>query len=177
MGTGDDNITIGTVPLVPDPGNRNLEYPNGVPVADTKHMTNGNTAPMYVMGGAQNDYFEVDHNRGMLFLAGDAGDDTFLLKTFLVLKENPNNPDEVTNLTTLFGGSGSNRYEYLQNAPVFINGGTGFDTIIIDSHALLPVADSLLIVQHCDAVVVCPTPSLTTLAFHHKTRCWIFTIN
>jgi Mrp family chromosome partitioning ATPase len=30
-----------------------------------------------------------------------------------------------------------------------------FDTIIIDSHALLPAADSLLIGQHCDAVVVC----------------------
>ena len=87
-------------------------------------MTNGNTAPMFVLGGSQNDNFEVDHNRGMLYLAGDAGDDTFLLKTFLVLRENPNQPDEITNLTTLFGGTGSNRYEYLQNAPVVINGGS-----------------------------------------------------
>src|SRR5581483_9601634 len=77
LGAGDDSMIIGTVPLVPDPGNRTLEYPNGVPVADTAHMTNGNTAPLYVLGGTNDDYFEVDHNVGMLYLAGDAGDDTF----------------------------------------------------------------------------------------------------
>src|SRR5262249_29546674 len=142
LGSGDDSIVVGTVPLVPDPGNRTLEFPEGVPVADTKHMTNGNTAPMFVLGGTQNDNFEVDHNRGKLYLAGDAGDDTFLLKTFLVLKENPNQPDEVTNLTTLFGGSGSNRYEDPQNAPVLINGGSGFDTIVIDG---TPLDDTFVI--------------------------------
>ena len=78
LGAGDDSIVVGTVPLIPDPGNRTLEYPNGVPVADTAHMTNGNTAPLYVLGGTQDDYFEVDHNVGLLYLAGDAGDDTFL---------------------------------------------------------------------------------------------------
>jgi capsular exopolysaccharide synthesis family protein len=30
-----------------------------------------------------------------------------------------------------------------------------FDTIVIDSHAVLPAADALLIGQHCDAVVMC----------------------
>jgi len=30
-----------------------------------------------------------------------------------------------------------------------------FDTIVIDSHALLPAADALLVGQHCDAVVMC----------------------
>ena len=113
MGAGDDSLVVGTVPLIPDPGNRTLEYPNGVPVADTAHMTNGNTAPLYVLGGTQNDYFEVNHNVGMLYLAGDEGDDTFLVNTFLVLKQNPDKPDLVTNLTTLFGGQGSNRYQYL----------------------------------------------------------------
>ena len=142
LGAGDDSIVIGTVPLIPDPGNRTLEYPNGVPVADTAHMTNGNTAPLYVLGGTQNDYFEVDHNVGMLYLAGDEGDDTFLINTFLVLKQNPDKPDEVTNLTTLFGGTGSNRYEYLQNAPVAINGGSGYDTIIIEG---TPIDDTFII--------------------------------
>ena len=142
LGAGDDSIVIGTVPLIPDPGNRTLEYPNGVPVADTAHMTNGNTAPMYVLGGTQNDYFEVDHNVGMLYLAGDEGDDTFLINTFLVLKQNPDKPDEVTNLTTLFGGTGTNRYQYLQNAPVSINGGSGYDTIIIVG---TPIDDTFII--------------------------------
>ena len=35
--------SIGTVPLIPDTGNRTLEFPDGVPVADTENMTNGNT--------------------------------------------------------------------------------------------------------------------------------------
>ena len=52
-------------------------------------MTNGNTAPLYVLGGTQNDYFEVDHNVGLLYLAGDAGDDTFLINTFLAAQAEP----------------------------------------------------------------------------------------
>jgi hypothetical protein len=73
----------------------------------------------------------VNHNRAKLYLHGGAGNDRFLLKTFLVLRENSDNPDEVTNLAALFGGAGFNRYDYLQNAPVEINGGTGIDTIVI----------------------------------------------
>ena len=38
---GDDEVIIGTVPLIPDTGNRTLEFPNGVPIADTDNMTNG----------------------------------------------------------------------------------------------------------------------------------------
>jgi hypothetical protein len=132
LGSGDDTVVIGTVPLIPDPGNRTLEFPNGIPVADTAHMTNGNTATLFVTGGSGTDEFEVDHNRGKVYLAGGSGDATFLIRTFLVLKENPDNPDEVTNLIKLFGGTGSNRYEYLQNAPVIIIGGTGLNTLVID---------------------------------------------
>ena len=131
LGGGDDEITVGTVPLIPDKGNRTLEFPEGVPVADTQNMTNGNSADLFVLGDGQNDRFEVNHNRGKLWLHGGAGDDRFLLKTFLVLKENPDNPNDVTNLMQLFGGSGNNRYDYLENAPVFINGGPGTDTIVI----------------------------------------------
>jgi hypothetical protein len=131
MGSGDNNIVIGTVPLVPDPGNRTLEYPEGVPVADTERMTNGNSASLFVVAGSGNNFYRVNHNRAKLYLGGGGGDNTFQLMTFLVLKENPDNPDEVTNLITLFGGSGNNRYEYLQNAPVMINGGSGSNTLII----------------------------------------------
>ena len=132
MGRGDDSIVIGTVPQIPDTGNKNLEFPDGVPVADTQNMTNGNSFDMYVFGGAQDDTFEVNHNTAALYLAGGDGDDTFIINTFLTLKKNPDKPDEITNLTRLFGGKGSNRYEYVQNAPVFINGGYGIDTVVIN---------------------------------------------
>ena len=45
LGGGDDEIVVGTVPLIPDTGNRTLEFPDGVPVADTQNMTNGNSRP------------------------------------------------------------------------------------------------------------------------------------
>ena len=131
MGAGDDEIVIGTVPLIPDPGNRTLEFPDGVPVADTENMTNGNSNPLFVLGGDQNDRFEVNTNKAKLWLHGGNGNDRFLLKTFLVLKENADDPNDITNLASLFGGAGANRYDYLQNAPVFINGGAGVDTIVV----------------------------------------------
>src|SRR5262249_11384470 len=68
FGSGSDTITVGTVPLKPDPGNRTLEFPNGVPVADTSAMTNGNSNPLFVLGGLGNGRFEVNHNRSMLYL-------------------------------------------------------------------------------------------------------------
>ncbi len=131
LGAGDDEIVVGTVPLIPDKGNRTLEFPDGVPVADTENMTNGNSNPLFVLGGNQNDRFEINHNKAKLWLHGGNGNDRFLLRTFLVLRENPDDPDEVTNLANLFGGTGQNRYDYLQNAPVFINGGNGTDTIVV----------------------------------------------
>ena len=142
LGGGDDEIVVGTVPLVPDPGNRTLEFPDGVPVADTENMTNGNSAPLFVLGEGNNDRFEVNHNRAKLFLHGGSGNDRFLLKTFLVLRENPEDNQEITNLTTLFGGTGTNRYDYLQNAPVFINGGPGLDTIVVIG---TPIGDTFIV--------------------------------
>ena len=142
LGGGDDELIVGTVPLVPDPGNRTLEFPDGVPVADTENMTNGNSAALFVLGEGNNDRFEVNHNRAALFLHGGAGNDRFLLKTFLVLRENPEDSEAVTNLATLFGGAGNNRYDYLQNAPVFINGGPGIDTIVVIG---TPIGDTFIV--------------------------------
>ena len=60
------------------------------------------------------------------------GNDRFLLKTFLVLKENPDNPDEITNLVEPLR---RHRLQPLRlprrTRPVFINGGPGTDTIVI----------------------------------------------
>ncbi|MGB8167836.1 MAG: calcium-binding protein, partial [Chthoniobacteraceae bacterium] len=142
LGSGDDNIAIATVPLKPDTGNRTLEFPDGVPVVDTDNLTNGNSAPLTILGGDQNDRFEVNHNRAKLYLDGGNGNDRFLLKTFLVLRENPEDENEITNLTTLFGGGGDNRYDYLQNAPVKINGGPGTDTIVLVG---TPIGDTFVV--------------------------------
>ncbi len=142
FGNGNDNAVVGTVPLIPDTGNRTLEYPNGVPVVNTRAMTNGNSDDLFILGGQGNGTFEVDHNSAMLYLHGGAGINLFLLKTFLVLRNNPSNPNQITNLNTVIGGSGSNRYEYLQNAPVDIVGGTGYNTIVVIG---TPIGDTFVI--------------------------------
>lgn len=144
LGGGDDAIVIGTVPLIPDTGNRTLEFPEGVPVVDTENLTNGNSNFLYILGEDQNDEFEVNFNRAQLFLHGGSGDDRFLLKTFLVLKENADNPDETTNLSNVFGGTGSNRYSYLENGPVKINGGPGIDSLVIVG---TPIGDTFVITE------------------------------
>src|SRR5918995_3957160 len=105
-------------------------------------MTNGNSGPMFAIGGGQNDVFEVNHNKAKLFLAGSAGDDTFLLKTFIALRENPLDASDITNLASLFSGTGMNRYEYVQNGPVQINGGPGTDTIVLIG---TPIGDSFVV--------------------------------
>ena len=144
MGKGDDSIVIGTVPLVPDTGNKNIEFPDGVPIADTSNMTNGVSAETLVFGEDQDDSFEVNHNRAKLWLHGGDHDDTFVINTFIKLKENLDAPDEITNLNELFGGGGENRYEYVQNGPVNINGGPGIDTLVING---TPIGDTFIITE------------------------------
>ncbi len=145
LGGGDDQMVVGTVPLKPDTGNRTLEFPDGVPVVDSDGLTNGNSNPLFAMGEGGNDNFEVNFNRAQLYLHGGKGDDRFLLKTFLVLKEDAARPDEVTNLNRVFGGEGSNRYDYLENGPVEINGGPGIDTLVLIG---TPIGDVFVITSN-----------------------------
>ncbi len=74
FGNGNDNVVVGTVPLIPDKGNRTLEYPNGVPVVNPNGMTNGNSDDLFLMGGAGNDTFEVDHRSRDALPARRVGD-------------------------------------------------------------------------------------------------------
>ncbi len=142
LGNGNDFLTVGTVPTIPDTGNRTLEFPNGVPVVDTANMTNGNSNDLFGVGGGGDNTFTVNHNSAMLYLNGGSGDNLFIIRTFLVLRQNAADPSQITNLTTLFGGPGNNRYEYLQNAPVVINGGSGYNTLVIVG---TPLGDTFIV--------------------------------
>lgn len=136
LGSGNDNVTIGIVAQIPDRGNANFDNPKGIPIVDLHHLTNGVSAPAYIYGGTGDDYFQVDHNAAELFLFGQEDDDTFVINTFLVLSDDPEDPASITNLARLFGGTGENRYQYLQNAPVNIFGGPGIDTVVINGTAI-----------------------------------------
>jgi hypothetical protein len=116
-----------------------------VPIADTTRMTNGVSATMVVYGEDGDDNFEVNHNAAKLFLHGGDGDDTFIINTFITLRQQTPEGVEIANLNTLFGGAGNNRYEYVQNAPVFIDGGAGTDTIVLNG---TPIGDTFVITRN-----------------------------
>ncbi len=85
LGIGNDTVVVGIVPLINDPGNKTLEFTLGVPIADIDNLTNGNSHDVTIYGGTDDDQFEVNHNAAKLYLSGEAGDDTFIINTFLVL--------------------------------------------------------------------------------------------
>jgi len=140
LGTQNDLIIVGFVAQINDPENITTDYPLGIPIVDLKNLSKGNSHVTTVYGGTEDDQFEVNHNSAKLYLSGEAGDDTFVVNTFLVLTDSETK--DIANLTTLFGGAGNNRYTYLQNAPVFISGGAGIDTIVING---TPIGDLFIV--------------------------------
>ncbi|KGM48448.1 matrixin family metalloprotease [Pseudooceanicola atlanticus] len=90
-------------------------------------LSNGISFPMTINGGIGDDSFTVYHNKAVLSLNGEAGDDIFEVRAFaLVGSQEPQR--ERTDLT---GGDGADLVRYAVNAPVNINGGDGFDTLIV----------------------------------------------
>ncbi|MBQ0721029.1 MAG: LEPR-XLL domain-containing protein [Gammaproteobacteria bacterium] len=73
-----------------------------------------------LIGGDDNDQFSVYSNKAVLYLKGNDGDDNFQLRAFIS-----------TNNLNVNGGSGQDNVEYNINAPVFIDGGDGHDTVTI----------------------------------------------
>ena len=84
-------------------------------------LTNGVSFPATINGGRGNDSFSVFRNKAVLQLNGDQGDDEFIIRTFLLV-------DEYTNVNA---GAGVDFVRYVMNAPVNIDGGDGFDRVVV----------------------------------------------
>ncbi|MCA9199021.1 MAG: calcium-binding protein, partial [Planctomycetales bacterium] len=133
LGQGADQVFVANVVTRID---------DGVEVVDLDQTSHGVSAKTTIVGGDDNDYFEINHNVAELFLYGDDGDDTFVINTFLVIRDETTN--EVKNLTSITGGDGADRYEYLQNALVNIDGGAGNDTVVING---TPIGDVMVVTE------------------------------
>jgi hypothetical protein len=107
----------------------------GVPFADAfatlettrGFLSNGITKDMNIFGGDNNDQFVVYHNLAPLALFGDDGDDSFLVRAFALV----GSQEDLRERTDIAGGAGADLIQYAVNAPVYIDGGDGFDTVII----------------------------------------------
>ena len=118
-GSGNDTFQIGQ--LLGGEVGFTLDVDTELTEVTWGQLTNGVSYSTTINGGGGNDLFNVYHNLAVVQLNGDSGDDTFVIRTFLGIDEN----------TSIDSGHGRDLIEYIWNAPVSINGGAGFDTVVI----------------------------------------------
>lgn len=90
-------------------------------------LSNGISFPMTVNGGIGDDTFVVYHNLAALQLNGESGDDLFEVRAFALIGSSEPQRER----TDLTGGAGADTVRYAVNAPLNINGGDGYDTLVV----------------------------------------------
>jgi Ca2+-binding RTX toxin-like protein len=130
-GAGDDVFQFGQVFGVnPLAGNSGIAQGDGIDTILTTrgYLSAGISRPTIAFGGGGNDTFVVYSNRAQLKLEGEAGNDDFVVRAFLIDNEGGSSTQETTEI---LGGNGDDKIEYNINSPVDIDGGAGFDTVIV----------------------------------------------
>ena len=99
---------------------------------DTVHTTvgylsRGVSFATTVYGGEGDDEFLVYSNKAPLKLFGEDGNDTFIVRAFLLFGSGTVAADN----TAVNGGAGDDNIQYNINSPVSIDGGAGVDTVVI----------------------------------------------
>ena len=82
-------------------------------------LSPGISQPLTAFGGEGADTFSVYSNKAVLRMEGESGNDNFIIRAFLA-------QDDII----AEGGNDDDHFEYNINAPVSINGGLGFDTVV-----------------------------------------------
>ncbi len=148
-GAGNDTFQIGQIFGTPrDTGADIPASDQFQTIATTRgYVSNGISAPLLAEGGTGNDTFTVYSDKAALRLEGDAGDDLFIVEAFALAQTNPDGTiatdangvaiplttggSSSTGATNILTGAGDDTVEYNVNAPVSIDGGTGFDKVIV----------------------------------------------
>ena len=102
----------------------------GALLGDSLHVTattvgllsDGVDKATVLYGGSGSDTFEVYSNKADLSMIGGSGNDLFVVRAFQVAQGTQ---------IGIKGGSGDDKIEYNVNAPVDIEGGTGFNTLVL----------------------------------------------
>src|SRR6185437_6661121 len=145
-GAGNDTFQIGQI--FGSPREANADIPASDQFATIRgYVSNGISAPLLAEGGTCDDTFTVYSDKAALRMEGDAGDDLFIVRAFALAQTNPDGTIKTdadgiaiplttggsssTGATTILTGAGDDSVEYDTNAPVSIDGGTGFDKVVI----------------------------------------------
>ena len=97
-------------------------------------LSRGNLQPMTIEGGDGDDRFYVQHNSKTLALFGQAGNDFFSVRSFLLQPEPMLNVDPeafAREDVAIKGHDDDDAIQYDLNAPVIIDGGSGFNTLVV----------------------------------------------
>ncbi|MEX2149864.1 MAG: LEPR-XLL domain-containing protein [Steroidobacteraceae bacterium] len=90
-------------------------------------LSNGISVDLTINAGGGKDEFIVFHNKAVLTANGEAGDDRFLIQAFALV----GSQEDLRERTDISGDAGADFIAYAVNAPVAINGGDGFDTVVV----------------------------------------------
>src|SRR6185295_51691 len=118
-GEGNDLFQVGQ--LFGDPISLSPAWPVAFTPTTRGKLSNGITNDTTLNGNNGDDKFFVFHNLAPLGLNGNDGDDEFIVRTFVGQDEH----------TTLDAGAGADLINYVSNAPLTIDGGEGFDKLIV----------------------------------------------
>jgi hypothetical protein len=113
-------------------------------------LSAGATSPLVAEGGSGDDTFTVYSNQAALRLEGDDGNDLFTVRAFALAETDPVTGDiqwidpvqmiaqpkltkgfSTAAETAIRTGAGNNQVEYNINAPVSVDGGAGFDKLVV----------------------------------------------
>ena len=83
-------------------------------------LSQGITHALTAFGGEGGDTFNVYSNKAVLRMEGESGNDTFVIRAFIAEED-----------IIAEGGNDDDHFEYNINAPISINGGLGFDTVVL----------------------------------------------
>ena len=145
-GAGDDGFQVGQIFGTQRDASANIASTDvfGTVATTRGYLSRGTSAPLVAEGGSGDDVFQVYSNQAELRLEGDDGNDLFIVRAFALAETNPDGTIKTENgvavpkggfstasTSTLRGGVGNDLIEYNVNAPVSVDGGAGFDKVLV----------------------------------------------
>ena len=135
-GSDNDQFQIGQIygaPRISTPAGSNsatVEDGDAFDTIDTTagYISRGATFSLTALGGTGNDKFTIYSNKAELRMEGNDGNDEFVVRAFALRSGDGVSTEDRTDV---LGGEGDDLIQYNINAPVGLDGGAGFDKVVV----------------------------------------------